>query len=146
MTTGTLRIIYYALSHSTISYEIIAWGDAYTNSKSLLNRLQIRLLEIINKYKFTLENNPMSLDQIFHTNHCPTITKNYSLSLLTPIVQLEKSIQIPRGHLTISTKNNYIRAIMQVNNLPKELKTVRQKDTKKMHLNQRMRGNTEYNT
>ena len=41
MTTGTLRMIYYALFHSIISYGIIAWGDAYSNSKSLPNRLQI---------------------------------------------------------------------------------------------------------
>ena len=65
MTTDTLRMIYYALFHSIISYGIIAWGGAYSNSKSLLNRLQIRLLKITNKNKFTLIKNPMSLDQIF---------------------------------------------------------------------------------
>ena len=65
MTIDTLRMIYYALFHSIISYGIIAWGGAYSNSKSLLNRLQIRLLNIINKNKFTFVKNPMSLDQIF---------------------------------------------------------------------------------
>ena len=55
----------YALFHSIISYEIIAWGRAYSSSKSLLNRLQIRLLKIINKNKFTMDKNPMSLDKIF---------------------------------------------------------------------------------
>ena len=46
MTTDTLRIIYYALFHSIISYGIIAWGGAYSNSKNLLIKLQIRLLKI----------------------------------------------------------------------------------------------------
>ena len=65
MTTDTLRMIYYVLFHSIISYGIIAWRGKYSNSKSLLNRLQIRLLKIINKNKFALVKNPMSLDQIF---------------------------------------------------------------------------------
>ena len=65
MTTNTLRMIYYALFHSIISYEIIAWGGAYSNSKNLLIKLQIRLIKIINKNKFTVDKNPMSIDQIF---------------------------------------------------------------------------------
>ena len=65
ITTGTLRMINNALFHIIISYEIIAWEGAYSNSKRLLNRLQIRLLKIINKNKCTLDKNPMSLDQIF---------------------------------------------------------------------------------
>ena len=63
MTTNTLRI-YYAFFHSIISYGIIAWEGAYSNSKSLLNRLQIRLLKIIYKNKFILDKNPLSLDKI----------------------------------------------------------------------------------
>ena len=45
------------------------WGRAYSNSKNLLliykNSLQIRLLKIINKNKFTVDKSPMSIDQIF---------------------------------------------------------------------------------
>ena len=65
MSTDTLRMIYYALFHSIISYGIIAWRGTYSNSKNLLNRLQIRLLKIINKNKFSVDKNPMSIDQIF---------------------------------------------------------------------------------
>ena len=49
MTPDTIRMIYYAPFHSIISYGIIAWGGAYSNSKSLPNRLQIRLFKITNK-------------------------------------------------------------------------------------------------
>ena len=65
MTTDTLRMIYYALFHSIILYGIIAWGGAYSNSKNLLIKLQIRLLKIINKNIFAVDKNPMSIDQIF---------------------------------------------------------------------------------
>ena len=65
MSTDTLRMTYYALFHSIISYEIIAWEGAYFNSKNSLNRLQIRFIEIINKNKFSVDKNPMSIDQIF---------------------------------------------------------------------------------
>ena len=47
ITTDTLRMICYVLFHSIISYGIIA-GEAYSNSKNLLIKLQIRLLKIIN--------------------------------------------------------------------------------------------------
>ena len=105
MTTDTLRMIYYALFHSIISYGNIAWGGAYSNSKSLLNRLQIRLLKIINKNKFTLVKNPMSLDQIFSYE---SLTYHYEKLQLAYInsnsTTRKKSIQIPRRQLNISTK------------------------------------------
>ena len=70
MTTDSLRMVYYALFHSTISYGIIAWGGAYSTSKSLVDSLQKRLLKIINKNKFTGDKNSMSIDQIFFVyNH-----------------------------------------------------------------------------
>ena len=65
MSTDTLRMIYYALFQSIILYGIIAWGGAYSNSKNLLNRLQIRSLKIINKNEFPVDKNPMNRDQIF---------------------------------------------------------------------------------
>ena len=65
MSTDALRMIYYTLFHSIISYEIIAWGGAYSNTENSLNRLKIRLLKIINKNKFSVVKNPMSIDKIF---------------------------------------------------------------------------------
>ena len=48
----------------------------------------------------------------------------------------KKSIQIPRRHLTVSIKNSYIRAITQFNNQPNELKTIRNKNSRKLKLKQ----------
>ena len=122
MTTDTLRMIYYAF-HSIISYGNIAWEGAYSNSKSLLNRLQIRFLKIINKNKITLVKNPMNLDQIFSYE---SLTYHYEKLQLAYInsnsTTRKKSIQIPRRQLTISIKDSFIRAIMQFNNLANESK------------------------
>ena len=137
MTTNTLRMIYYALFHSIISYGNIAWGGAYSNSKSLLNRLQIRLFKIINKNKFTLVKNPMSLDQIFSYKSLNYHYEKLQLAYINSnSTTRKKSIQIPIRQLNISTKNSFIRAIMQFNNLPNELKTIRHKRTKKIKLKQ----------
>ena len=59
MSTDCLRMVYYAFFHSIISYGIIAWGGAYSNSINLLKRLQLRLLKIINKNKFITGKNPI---------------------------------------------------------------------------------------
>ena len=87
--------------------------------------------------KFTLVKNPMSLDQSFSYE---SLTYHYEKLQVVFInsnsTTREKSIQIPKRHLTISTKNSFIRAIMQFNNLPNELKTIKHKYTKKMKLKQ----------
>ena len=49
MDTKTLMTIYYAFFHSLINYGIIAWGGAYNNNLSLLQKIQTRLLKIISK-------------------------------------------------------------------------------------------------
>ena len=96
-------MIYYALLHSIISYGIIAWERPYSNSKNLPIRLQIRLLKIINKSKFPVDKNLMSIDQIityksqsYHYEDLQTAFINSSSNTR------KKSIQIPRRYLTIS--------------------------------------------
>ena len=123
-----MSTVYYALFHSITSYGIIAWGGAYSNSKNLLNRLQIRLLKIINKTKFSVDKNPMSIDQIFTYE---SLSYHYI-----------KSIQIPRRYLTISIKNSYIRARTQFNNLSIELKTIRNKYSRNIKLKLWIREST----
>ena len=53
-----------------------------------------------------------------------------------------KSIQIPRRYLNINIKNSHIRAIIQFNNLPNELKKIRNKHSKKTKLKKWVKGNT----
>ena len=143
ITTGTLRMIYYALFHSIISYGIIAWGGAYSNSKNLLIKLQIRWLKIINKNKFEVDKNPMSIDQIFTYESLSYHYEDLQTSYINSNSNTrKKSIQIPRRHLTVSINNSYIRAITQFNNLPNELKTIRNKNSRKLKLKQWVRETT----
>ena len=47
MSKETIMVIYYALFHSTITYSILAWGGAYPTQKILLQRMQNKVLKII---------------------------------------------------------------------------------------------------
>ena len=66
MNPDTLKLIYYAFFHSLINYGIIAWGGAYSNYPGLLQRLQNRLIKIINKNKFVANDNPPNLQTAFY--------------------------------------------------------------------------------
>ena len=66
MSTDCLRMVYYAFFHSIISYSMIAWGGAYSNSINLLKRLQIRLLKIFNKKKIITDKQSDLLRSNFH--------------------------------------------------------------------------------
>ena len=108
-------------------------------------KLQIRLLKIINKNKFAVEKNPMSIDQIFTYESLSYHYKDLQTTYITSNSNTrKKSIQILRRHLTISIKNSYIRAITQFNNLPNELKTIRNKNSRKLKLKQWVRETTWY--
>ena len=133
MTTDTLRMVYYAFFHSIISYGIIAWGGAYSTSKSLLDSLQKRLLKIININKFTGDKNPMSIDQIFSYESLSYHYEELQSAFINSNSNTRnKSIQILRRYLNISIKNSHIRTIIQFNNLPNELKKIRKKHSKKI--------------
>ena len=64
MDINTLMKIYYAFFHSIISYGIIAWGGVYKTTLTLLQNIQTKILEVINKNHFSLEN-PLNIKQIF---------------------------------------------------------------------------------
>ena len=105
-TTDTLTMVYYALFYSIISYGITVWGGADSNSKNLLSRLQIRLLQINNKNNFIVDKNPMRIDQIFTyeplSYHYEDLQTAY---INSNSITRKKSIQILRRYLTISIKN-----------------------------------------
>ena len=137
MSTDCLRMVlfYYAFFHSIISYGMIAWGGAYSNSMNLLKRLQIRLLKIVNKNKFITDKNPIYLNQIFAYESLSYHYNELQLIYLTSNkTTRNKSIQIPERLKTISNKNSFIRALMIFNCLPNELKTITSIDSKKRKL------------
>ena len=125
MNFETLRTIYYSLFNSIVSYGIIAWGGAYTSTKTLLQNLQYKLLKIMNKNNFNKHRNPMNLEQIYAleslTYHYDDLKSRY---LASNSITRKKYIQIPRRNKTVSSKNSYIKAINLFNNLPNDLKSL----------------------
>ena len=61
----TLRMIYFALFNSIISYGIIAWGNAYSNTLNILKNLQRKPKKIINKNKFIAHSNLPNIEQLY---------------------------------------------------------------------------------
>ena len=72
----------------------MACGGAYSNSKNLLNRLQIRLFKIINKNKFSVDKNPMRIDEIFTyeslSYHYEDLQTAYLALMLSPEISENK--------------------------------------------------------
>ena len=120
MSTDCLRMVYYAFFHSIISYGMIAWGGAYSNSINFLKRLQIRLLKIVNKYEFICDKNPIYLDQIFAYESLSYHHNKLQLIYLTSNRTTRyKSVQISKRLKTISIKktaaNSLARCFLKLN-------------------------------
>lgn len=135
MKIETLRMIYYAFFQSIINYGIIAWGGAYNNNRNLLQIMQNKILKIINKYQFSINNNPLNLEQLYTFE---SLIYHYD-SLRDKFLESEsrtrfKFIQMPKRHKTISSKISYITAIRVFNNLDNELKIIKNKNVKKRRL------------
>ena len=117
-------MIYHAFFHSVITYGIIAWSGAYASHLYSLQRLQNRLLKIINRNKF-VQNNPMYLEQLFALEslsyYYDIMKEKYCNS---KSVTRNKNILIPKCSKAISNKNSYINAIKLFNRLPIEYKTL----------------------
>ena len=111
MNFETLRTTYYSLFNSIVSCGIIAWAGAYTNTKTLLQNLQYKLLKIMNKNNFSVHRNPMNLEQIYALE---SLTYHYdnlkSRFLVSNSITRKKYIQIPRRTKTVTGKNNYIKS------------------------------------
>lgn len=124
METKTLKIIYYALFHSLINYGIIAWGGAYQNKLQLLQKVQTRILKIINKNTFQ-KIIPLNLKQSFANESLQFYYDNLKYQYSNSASKTRhKMIIPPKYNKTISTKNSYIKAISIFNKLPNELKTL----------------------
>ena len=121
ISTDCLLMVYYVFFHGIISYGMIVWGGAYSNSINLLKRLQIRLLKIVNKNKFITDKNLIYLDQIFAYESLSYHYNELQLIYLSPNKTIRnKSIQIPKRLKTISSIKSFIRVLMIFNRLPNE--------------------------
>lgn len=95
----------------------------WRHNLQLLQRLQYRILRIINKNHFALDYLPLRLEQLYSLE---TLTYHYQelkhTFLQSESITRNKSIIVPLRHKSISAKNSCIKAIVLFNSLPNELK------------------------
>ena len=125
MLTDTLRTIYYALFHSIINYGIIAWGGVYSINQYMLQRVQNKILKLVNKNKLIIDKNPLNLEQLFAYEslifHYEELSDRFIRSSSTT---RNKSIPLPQRYKEVSSKNSCMKAISLFNSLPNELKII----------------------
>ena len=139
----TLMMLYFALFHSVATYGILAWGGAYNNNLSRLQRLQNRLLKIASKNTFQLNNYPLNLEQtfaheaiVYHYADLRDIRKNRKTNTR------KKAIPIPEITNSVINKNSYIVALRIFNELPNNLKVLLvSKQTLKIRLKNWIKSN-----
>lgn len=126
----TLKIIYYALFHSVISYGIIAWGGAYQREIQLLQAIQNRIIKIINKNTFP-SITPLNLKQLFEYESLRFFYNHIKEEYTNSNSRTRRKLVLPpKYNKRISTKNSYITAINMYNGLPNELKTLNLKNSR----------------
>lgn len=123
MDRKTLLLIYYAFFQSLATYGIIAWGGAYNHCLDLLQGIQKKILKIINKSHFVLNDRPLNIRQMFYLEvtsfHYQTLKNIYINSLSKT---RNKNIQLPKITKSISKKNSYYVAVNIYNKLSGDLK------------------------
>ena len=70
----TLLMVYYAFYHSLINYRIVTWGAAGKTLLRLVQRIQDRIIELIN-INFLVDINPCSITKSISTLVYYIITK-----------------------------------------------------------------------
>lgn len=65
MNTTILLKIYYAYFYRIINYGIMAWGAAYSSSLYPIQKLQNKIMEIVSKKHFQINNYPLRIDQVY---------------------------------------------------------------------------------
>lgn len=120
----TLMLIYYAFFQSIVNYGIIAWGGGYNNCINQIQRIQKRILKIINKNQFLLQR-PLTVKQLFYLkaiSYYYYVLKNKYIKNTRNT--RNKNIQLPKMNKNISKKNSNYVAIKIFNMLSKDLKVM----------------------
>ena len=105
--------------HSIISYGIIACGGVYKTTLTLLQNIQIKILKVITKNHFSLEN-PLNIKQIFALE---SIMFHYDklkqMSSMSESITRNKNLLLPKMNKAISDKNSYTVAIKGIQHITK---------------------------
>lgn len=121
MCKKSLKIIYHALFESIVNYGIIAWGGCNKTTKSILVRIQNKLINI-----FSSDNSVLGVREsyilealCYHYANCKNAYESHQG------ITRHKSLIIPKVNKEIAFKNSTIVAIKYFNKLPTHLKTLR---------------------
>ena len=132
-----LLLIYYAYFNGIMNHSIQAWGSASISVLYPLQSLQNKLLEIISKKNFMLQNYPLRLDQIYILEslfaHYEELKEKFINSISITRI---KSIQLPKCNKTLIRNSSRIVAIKYFNLLPIDLKRL---STSKKNIKSRLK-------
>ena len=130
---SSLKVIYYAFSHSVMSYGIIFWGNL--SHSSIIFRIQKKVIRVVEGCR-----NRVSCRNLFKKLQILPLTLQRVLSLLMFVVQNKffltnnenynldtrqrNNFYLPQANLTIYQKGAYYLGIKIFDNLPLEIKKV----------------------
>jgi hypothetical protein len=132
MSASALKVIYYALFHSVMSYGIILWGNLlHSSTIFIIQKKAIRIMEGCGSR--------VSCRNLFKKLQILPLTSQYMLSLLMFVVQNKNfvstnnenhnlgtrksnTLYLPQANLSIYQKGTYYLGIEIFNNLPLEIK------------------------
>ena len=101
-------MVYYAFYHSLINYGIITWGAAGKTLLRLFQRIQDRIIKLINR-NFLGDNNPLSIIQVYKYTcllyYYETLKKIF---IKTARNTRYKTIQLPTMNKAVSDKRSYV--------------------------------------
>jgi len=134
MSAPSLKMIYYALFHSVVSYGIIFWENLWHSS--IIFRLQKKVIRIMECCR-----NRVSCGRLFKKFQILPLKSQYTYSLLMFVVQNKTpfltnnencnldtrqriNLYLLQANLTIYQKGAYCLGIKIFNNLPSEIKNV----------------------
>lgn len=143
MNSSVLMTLYYALFHSIATYGIIAWGGAYENALSGLQRAQNRIIKVIRAKNPNIKL-PLSIKECFLLE---TVFQNYcnlSKSFNESNKCTRNKIILPTINKTLQKNSSNIVSIKIFNALDSNLKTIENnKNYTKRKLKSWISNNTE---